>query len=1012
MAEATPKHTTPTPHADNDTGVNEYLYRTLARNFPNGTVVLFDHELRHIIADGKGLADVGLTSEIMEGKTLCQVYPQETCRQMEPHYRAALNGKDSVVEFSYADRVFRMRTLPVPDDKGGVRYGMGMTQDVTDHIEAEYKLKRSKEFSEKLVASMLDGLSVLDAQGKHIMVNDAFCQMTGFARDELIGVGPPHPYWPPEQVENIQKVFEKVLDGQFHSYELVFRRRNGERFPVIVSPSQIRDEENGLINYFATVKDISEHQQADEKLRQNEELLNNVFESMAEGILVLGKDFRFTYFNKAMEKTSETPREQVLGHVPWQKFPFLKHEIKAAMQTAMQGNSVLNREFHYQLPSGTEGWTSESFLPLRNTAGEVTGIAGVVSDITDRKHAEASLRQAEAKFRCLVEQSITGIYIIQDGVFKYVNPKFAEIFGYSVAEVIDSIPFQYLVHEQDRSAVQRNISERIAGKRDTIHYSFRGLRKDGQPIQVEVHGSKASYQDRPAVIGMLLDISERRRFETALTESEEKFRTLAEFNGVGIWQITPAGKTIYANKAMSNILGVSGASELQSQTFHGFFSPDSLKVMEKEHDKRRKGDVSTYEADIVCKDGARRNVIIYGAPYFKDGDIHSFIGTFVDITEKKQAEQALRDSEERLEFALRGADLGLWDWNVATGEVTFNERWAEMLGYSLDQIEPHISTREGLVHPEDLPRVKEMLNAHLDGETPIYETEHRMKTKTGTWRWILDRGRVFERDEQGKAVRATGTHLDITDRKETEAQIRKLNQDLEERVSRRTAELEAANKELEAFAYSVAHDLRTPLRAINGFSQALVEDYGATLEGEALGYLERVCSASTRMAQLIDELLELSRVTRATMSWLTVDMSRMAREIIQELQQAEPERVVKVMIEPDLRAPGDPTLLRVALSNLLGNAWKFTAQRNPACIDFIRVQDPEPAFLVRDNGVGFDMAYSQKLFGVFQRLHGANEFDGTGIGLATVQRILHRHGGAIWAEAEPDKGSKFYFTLR
>jgi light-regulated signal transduction histidine kinase (bacteriophytochrome) len=241
-----------------------------------------------------------------------------------------------------------------------------------------------------------------------------------------------------------------------------------------------------------------------------------------------------------------------------------------------------------------------------------------------------------------------------------------------------------------------------------------------------------------------------------------------------------------------------------------------------------------------------------------------------------------------------------------------------------------------------------------------------------------------------------------------EADVQKLNEDLKQRA----AQLEAANKELEAFSYSVSHDLRAPLRSIDGFSHVVLEDYGEQLPADARGYLERVRAAAQRMAVLIDDLLNLSRVTRTALQPRFINLSKMAEEVLRGLQESHPEREVTVKIAPDLMVEADPHLMHIVMENLLSNAWKFTAKQEQTVIEFGQLGHvKERTFYVRDNGAGFDMAYAGKLFGVFQRLHSVSEFPGTGVGLATVQRIISIHGGRIWPESAEGKGTTFYFTL-
>jgi light-regulated signal transduction histidine kinase (bacteriophytochrome) len=258
-------------------------------------------------------------------------------------------------------------------------------------------------------------------------------------------------------------------------------------------------------------------------------------------------------------------------------------------------------------------------------------------------------------------------------------------------------------------------------------------------------------------------------------------------------------------------------------------------------------------------------------------------------------------------------------------------------------------------------------------------------------------------------LRVSSAIRDVTRRRQDEQALTALNNDLRAK----TRQLEVAYKELEAFSYSVSHDLRTPLRSLDGFSQALLEDYSDRLDDEGRNYLQRIRAASQRMGQLIDDLLNLSKVTRATMERERVDLSKMAREIFEMLHTSDPQRRVDFIIADGLLVEADSRLLRIVMVNLLGNAWKFTAKAAHPRIEFgCEGENGDQSYFVRDNGAGFDMKYAGKLFGAFQRLHPAAEFPGTGIGLATVQRIVQRHAGRIWATGEPNAGATFHFTLR
>jgi signal transduction histidine kinase len=395
------------------------------------------------------------------------------------------------------------------------------------------------------------------------------------------------------------------------------------------------------------------------------------------------------------------------------------------------------------------------------------------------------------------------------------------------------------------------------------------------------------------------------------------------------------------------------------------------------------------------------------------GSVVQWFGTNTDVDELKRMEESLRETQARLNSTLAAGSIGTWTWDIVNDRLAADEFTARMFSIEVDAAAKGLPAAAYLqvIHEEDRPGVEDALARAIESCGP-YDIEYRVRQRDGGFRWLQARGRV-EGDAAGNALNFHGAVMDITERKQAEEEVRRLNEDLEQRVAQRTAELEAANKELEAFSYSVSHDLRAPLRHINGFSQALLEDYEDKLDDAGKNYLHQVRGASQEMAQLIDDVLQLARVTRAEMRREPINLSEVARTVITDLRKGDKDRSVVVEIEEGLAIQGDKRLMQVMLINLLGNAWKFTSKREQAEIAFGQAkQNGQSVYFVRDNGPGFDMAYVGKLFSAFQRLHTTSEFEGTGIGLATVQRIVNRHGGRVWAEGKLNEGATFYFTLQ
>jgi PAS domain S-box-containing protein len=377
-----------------------------------------------------------------------------------------------------------------------------------------------------------------------------------------------------------------------------------------------------------------------------------------------------------------------------------------------------------------------------------------------------------------------------------------------------------------------------------------------------------------------------------------------------------------------------------------------------------------------------------------------------EIAERKKIEEELRIIDRSLNEAQQIARLGSWELNAASDKRIWSKELYRIFGLDPQEFVPTHESILNYIHPDDRENIDRMFKKTLENKVPL-NYDFRFIRPDGEEHFAHTSGEAIF-DDNGNFVKLIGTVQDITGRIRAFNEIKVLNEALEER----TVQLEATNKELEAFSYSVSHDLRAPLRAIDGFSQALLEDYSDKLDDEGRNYLQIVRTRTQNMAQLIDDLLQLSRLSRTETRSGKVNMSALAGKIADELQNSQPARKVLIKIEDNLIVKGDERLIGLALENLLGNAWKFTSKVSGAEITFGKeIIDGENIFFVRDNGAGFDMQFVDKMFGAFQRLHTTNEFGGTGIGLAIVQRVINRHGGKIWAHGEPDKGATFYFTF-
>jgi PAS domain S-box-containing protein len=629
------------------------------------------------------------------------------------------------------------------------------------------------------------------------------------------------------------------------------------------------------------------------------------------------------------------------------------------------------------------------------------------------------VRESDQKLQEMSEQRRLALDAAGLGVWEY-RFKTGEVFRdeccrglYGVAEgnSIDYAAILARVHPDDRAAVDRANKQAIAGANNGMYsIEYRVVWSDGSVHWISSHG-QVHFETEGGIatgfVGVSMDITARRQAEAELRSAQAKMQGIITSAMDAVISVNELQQIVVFNQAAEAVFGCPASDAIGSGVER--FIPNRLREGHRAHIRRFGTEGATARSMLapgilmaLRANGEEFPIEATISKAVADGE-QLFTVILRDITERKRAEDALRRQATLIDltpdvFIVMQPDRTITYWN----------RGAEVLyGWTKEEA---IGQRAHTLFQTKFPQPMEEIDEQLKS-TGAWSGELIHRTKDGIEIIVYSRW-LAQFDAQGNVTEVLESNADITARKQAEREVSELNQQLEDRVRRRTAELETANKELEAFSYSVSHDLRSPLRTMDGFSQALLEDHSEGLNEKGKHYVTRIRTAAQRMGSLIDDLLQLSRLSRTEIRVKPVDLSAIAESIVADLKTSDPERKVEVHIEPGLEVKGDPGLLEIALQNLLSNAWKFTSRRESALIEFGKLNGrPKPTFFVRDNGTGFDMQYANRLFSPFQRLHTAEEFRGTGIGLATVQRILRRHYGSTWAEAVEGQGATFYFEL-
>lgn len=816
-----------------------------------------------------------------------------------------------------------------------------------------------------------------------------------------------------------------------------------------------RDPNGRPLRMIGTHVDITERKQAEQALRESNEQMISVLESISDGFFALDRDMVVTYFNAPAARLLDRAREEVVGrHLFREAFPEAAGSVfETRYREALQTGEPANFEVYFGQPP-LENWYDVRVYPFRE------GIAVYFQITTDRHRIEEArqanekqLREAHALLESL-NDSIRDLIFYKDSQGRYLgcNQAFAEHVGRAKPNVIGATDQDLYPPDEAAYFVQSDQQILTEGRPQRFEAQIR--HPDGSVLIVDTMKTPLRNPEGQIVglIGVARDITERR------ARDEERLQHLAYLEHMHhIDRLLREAPDLEAmiRQAIEAIRGIFDADRaylVHPCDPHGPTWSVPVEATKPEYPGASQEKSSFAITPDIARDFER--ALNANEPVAYDPASGVPLASFT----------AQRQTRSKLAMAI-DPKIGQ-PWIIGLQQCAYDRVWTDQEKALFRDIGHRLAGALGrLLLNRELQESREMFSAFMDqlpGDACIfdqngmllYANEHlrarlgernvigqamsaalsseiakpiladarsalaghpvdrvlQWRQATGSTRSIKIHTFAIQRGPRPPLLGAIG--IDVTERIRAEAQLQELNEQLEDRVAQRTAELEAVNRELEAFCYSISHDLRAPLRAMDGFAQALAEEAGPQLDEVGAEYLSRIRHASRRMSGLIEDLLRLSRVSQAELTPQRVDLSRLAGDVAHELRQRDPDRQVTFTIADDLIAYGDARLFRVLLENLIGNAWKFTGHREQAHIEVGRTtRHHQPHFFIRDDGAGFDITFVDKLFVAFQRLHPAGQFEGHGIGLAIAQRIINRHGGAIQAEAQVDRGATFYFTL-
>ncbi len=962
-------------------------------------IYVTDNKGKFVLTNKNWTANLHFRQEEVIGKSVYDLFPREIAREMHRDDNLIIEKNKSRIEREekYVDSggntgwLYTIK-LPLKGDNGEVKFVIGISVDITAFKKSEIKLRERELNYRSLIEASLDPIYVYQ-ENKLVLVNHAWVKLFGYSAEEATSESfSIMDIISPISKKTILKRIKNRLTNKQNNprYEMQGITKEGKMIDLEVSVAEIIW--NGKNAVQGIYRDITDRKRTEEALRREAFIFDNLYDA----VIISDMEGRVINWNAAAAKLYGYKKEEILNKSAEILNKKLAHgTLTYRIMENVKKEGKWSGEINYVRKDGTEGISETVVYPFLDNKGERIALVGVNRDITNRKKAENALRESEDKFRQIAEFSLIGIYLIQDGIFKYVNPMLAEIFGFTVDEMIDKIGPKDVTTPDSYKIVERNITKRLSGEIESIHYEFQGLTKDKRIIEVEVYGAISSYRGKPAVIGTLLDITERKKSDKALQDSIRKYQDLADLLPQTVFEFDLEGKLTFANQASYKLFGYTKDEFEKGLSVFEMIRPEEhTKALNNLRRFMSEKNFNGTEYTAVKKDGTRFPSLVFTAPIIRDGVSIGYRGILVDITERKEAEEQLR----KLSRAVEQSPSAIVITNIL-GDIEYvNPRFTELTGYSSEEVAGRNPRMLKSGHTSDDEYTK-LWEAITNGKK--WRGEFQNKNKRGEYYWVSASISPIL-NSSGKITHFLAIEEDITEKKKIESELINAKNKAEE-----------SDRLKSEFLAQMSHEIRSPINVILSYNSFLNDELSAKLEPHFKSSFESIDSAGKRLLRTIDLILNMAALQSGYIDFQLepTDLKKILDGLLKEFDY--PAKSKKLFLSFNNRSCNlivlaDEYIVTEIFQNLIGNAIKYT-EAGRIEINTFDLEGGELAVEIKDTGIGISKEYLPKLFDPFSQEESgySRRYEGNGLGLALVKNYADLIGAKIQVESTKGVGSVF-----